>query len=75
MCLSANLAHWQAAQATRLKHLQFHFTPVQLDVVQQALSDFSPSAADRETDNPNRRSVALFRLCQDYLAHRKRREP
>lgn len=56
------LQNWQQAQAARLKHLQFQLMPAQLDVVEEALEQVM-AGVTKDTDNPNRRGLALFYLC------------
>ena len=61
------LQNWQAAQAAKLKHLQFQLTPVQLGVVEEALSQLIPQAKKAQGESPNTRGTALYLLCQRYL--------
>ena len=58
---------WQAAQAAKLKHLQFQLTPAQLEVVEEALSLGLPQAKEAQGENPNLRGTALYLLCLRYL--------
>ena len=65
------LQNWQLAQAARLKHLQIQLTPIQLEVVEEALSSFLGQAKKATRgDSPNTRGTALFLLCQEYLKER-----
>jgi len=68
--MAEHLQAWQQAQAARLKHLQFQFTPVQLDVVEEALGTVMPMARDAVGANPNLRGTALYLLCKSYLERR-----
>jgi ParB family transcriptional regulator, chromosome partitioning protein len=61
------LKKFQEAQTTRLKHLQFKLTSVQLEVVQEALARIYPHVGSADKENPNFRSIALFLLCKGYL--------
>lgn len=65
--LAAHLQAWQAAQAARLRHLQFQLTAAQLGVVEEALEQARAGCA-KEEGNPNRRSTALTAICRAYLA-------
>ena len=58
---------WQAAQAAKLKHLQFQLTPAQLEVVEEALSKLLPQAKKAQEESPNTRGTALYLLCLRYL--------
>ena len=63
------LRNWQRAQSSRLRHLVFHLTPAQADVVDKALESV-PARAGTTGENPNRRGNALYLLCQEYLRDR-----
>ena len=65
--LATHLLAWQAAQKARLKHLQFQLTPIQLDVVEEALARLIPEAKSASSDSPNMRGTALYLLCQRLL--------
>ena len=65
--LAEHLRAWEAAQSARLKHLQLQLTAGQLEVVEQALRRFIPSARGERQGNPNVRGIAMFLLCKDYL--------
>ena len=64
--ISEHLQAWQEAQAARLKHLTFQLTPVQLEVVEEALGR-TMDGATKSNANPNRRGNALFNLCKVFL--------
>ena len=64
--LSEHLQAWQEAQASRLKHLTFQLTPVQLELVEEAL-EMTMDGATKPNANPNRRGNALFNLCKVFL--------
>jgi ParB family chromosome partitioning protein len=66
------LQNWQQAQSARLKHLQFQLTPVQLSVVEEALTQLLPQAKEEQGDSPNARGTALYLLCQAYLEQQGR---
>jgi ParB family chromosome partitioning protein len=70
--LAVYLQNWQQAQSARLKHLTFQFTPVQLEVIEEALSRVLPQVKDAKTNSPNARGTALYLLCQDYLKNVRR---
>ena len=65
--MATHLLAWQAAQKARLKHLQFQLTPIQLDVVEEALARLIPEAKSASSDSPNMRGTALYLLCQRLL--------
>jgi ParB family chromosome partitioning protein len=64
------LKNWQQAQSARLKHLQFQLTPIQLEVVEEALTQALPQAKTEQGDSPNARGTALYLLCKTYLEHK-----
>src|SRR5918992_2752284 len=66
------LKNWQQAQSARLKHLQFQLTPIQLEVVEEALTQALPQAKAEQGDSPNARGTALYLLCQAYLEQQRR---
>jgi ParB family transcriptional regulator, chromosome partitioning protein len=66
------LQNWQQAQGARLKHLQFQLTPIQLEVVEEALTQLLPQAKAEPGDSPNARGTALYLLCQAYLEQQRR---
>jgi ParB family chromosome partitioning protein len=65
--IASYLQNWQQAQEARLKHLAFQFTPAQLEVVEEALSQVMPLAKEAQGDSPNIRGTALYLLCESYL--------
>jgi ParB family transcriptional regulator, chromosome partitioning protein len=66
------LQNGQQAQGARLKHLQFQLTPIQLEVVEEALTQALPQAKAEPGDSPNARGTALYLLCQAYLERQRR---
>ncbi|MBM3945084.1 MAG: chromosome partitioning protein ParB [SAR202 cluster bacterium] len=64
--LASHLQAWQAAQAAKLRHLQFQLTNGQLELVEEAL-ERALNGSSPDAGNPNKRGNALFYLCQDYL--------
>jgi ParB family transcriptional regulator, chromosome partitioning protein len=66
------LKNWQQAQGARLKHLQFQLTPIQLEVVEETLTQILPQAKEEPGDSPNARGTALYLLCQVYLEQQRR---
>ena len=67
MGMAEYLQNWQRAQAARLKHIQFQLTPVQLEVIQEALQRMVPIAREEVVDSPNVRGTALYLLCKAFL--------
>jgi ParB family transcriptional regulator, chromosome partitioning protein len=65
--IASYLQNWQQTQEARLKHLAFQFTPAQLEVVEEALSQVMPLAKEAQGDSPNIRGTALYLLCESYL--------
>ena len=65
--MASHLIAWQEAQKARLKHLQIQLTPVQLEVVEEALARLIPRAKMGESDSPNMRGTALYLLCRRLL--------
>ena len=65
--MASHLLAWQESQNARLKHLQFQLTPVQLEVVEEALARLIPEAKVARGDNPNTRGTALYLLCKKFL--------
>ena len=59
--------NWQAAQAVRLKQLQFQVTVQQLESVEEALARLMPEASNGRDSSPNTRGTALYLLCRRYL--------
>jgi ParB family chromosome partitioning protein len=72
--LAEYLQNFQQAQGAKLKHLTFQLTPVQLEIIEEALARMMPQAKESQEDNPNPRGNALFLLCKAYLEV-FRREP
>jgi ParB family chromosome partitioning protein len=66
------LKNWQQAQSARLKHLQFQLTSAQLEIVEEALTQFLPQAKAAPGDSPNAKGTALYILCQAYLEQQRR---
>ena len=65
--MASHLLAWQQSQNARLKHLQFQLTPVQLEVVEEALARLIPEAKVARGDSPNTRGTALYLLCKKLL--------
>ena len=61
------LKNWQAAQAVRLKHLQFQVTGQQLESVEEALARLMPEAGNGHGSSPNARGTALYLMCRKYM--------
>ena len=61
------LESWQKAQQARLKHMQFQLTPIQLEVVDEALARVMSEAKSAGRDSPNIRGTALYLLCKRSL--------
>lgn len=64
--LANALQQWEAAQAAKLRHLQFQLTDLQKEVVDEALEQIVVGSTTDER-NPNRRSNALVALCRAFL--------
>jgi ParB family chromosome partitioning protein len=65
--MASYLEAWEKAQASRLRHLVFQLTPVQLEVVQEALKRMMPRAREKLDGSPNVRGTALYLLAKSYL--------
>ena len=65
--IAEHLEKWQRARPARLKHLLFHLTPPQLEMVQQALKKAGPFTRKVQADSPNVRSAALYLVCRAFL--------
>jgi len=61
------LQNWQQAQSVRLRNLLFKLTPMQLEVVEEALSQMLPAARASRDKSPNAKGTALYLLCRLYL--------
>ena len=61
------LRNWEAAQAVKLKHLQFQLTGQQMESVEEALARLMPEASSGHGSSPNARGTALYILCRRYL--------
>ena len=66
--IASYLENWQQARDARPKRLQFQLTPVQLEVVEEAISRMLPRASQSRYDSPNAKGTALYLLCKSYLA-------
>lgn len=64
--LADHLLSWQAAQATKLRHMTIQLTEHQADVVERAM-DLASERVNEDSSNPNKRGNALYSLCSDYL--------
>jgi ParB family chromosome partitioning protein len=71
--MASYLQNWQQAQQARLKHLTFQFTPLQLEIIEEALARVLPQARNTDSTNPNPRGTALYLLCLGYLEREERR--
>ncbi len=61
------LQNWQEAQKMRLKHLMFHLTSSQFEIVEEAIERMVPKAKCGQFSNPNSRGTALYLLCKEFL--------
>lgn len=61
------LESWQQARDARPKRLHFQLTPVQLEVVEEAISRMLPRVSQSGGDTPNAKGTALYLLCKSYL--------
>lgn len=61
------LQNWQESQPSRLKHLLFHLTSAQFEIVEKAITRMIPKAKSGQFGNPNSRGTALYLLCKDFL--------
>jgi ParB family chromosome partitioning protein len=61
------LQNWQDSQQSRLKHLIFHLTAAQFEIVVEALTQMIPEAKSGQFGNPNSRGTALYLLCKEFL--------
>ena len=68
--LVEHLKAWQRAQAARLIHRIFQLSPLQAEVVDEALERILPGA-DIDPSNPNRRGTALYQMCRAFLESEK----
>ncbi len=68
--LAEHLRAWEAAQAARLRHLQFQLIDSQLAIVESAL-EHALAGSMKEEGNPNKRGTALATICREYLRRGK----
>ena len=61
------LQKWQESQEARLKHLLFHLTASQFEIVEEAITRKMPEAKSGQFSNPNSRGTALYLLCKRFL--------
>jgi ParB family transcriptional regulator, chromosome partitioning protein len=61
------LQNWQSSQQLRLKHLLFHLTAAQFEIVEEAIVRMIPEAKSGRFSNPNSRGTALYLLCKRFL--------
>ena len=66
--MAGYLRDWERAQAAKLRTLAVRLTADQLSLVESVLGEFLPERVDEAGGNPNRRGVALVRLCEAYRA-------
>ncbi|MFQ6029525.1 MAG: ParB/RepB/Spo0J family partition protein [Dehalococcoidia bacterium] len=66
------LRKWDQAKAARLRHLTFQLAQAQSKVIEQALAIALAEAQNLDSNNPNPRGNALYRICQAYLNSRSR---
>ncbi len=64
--IADQLREFERAQKARLKHLQFQLTPVQLEIVEEAL-EHALAGSMKEEGSPNKRGTALTAICRGYL--------
>jgi len=65
--IAERIRTWQLTQDARLKHFTAQLTASQMEVVMEAIGRLMGAARAGEGGNPNRRGIALYRLCQEYL--------
>jgi ParB family chromosome partitioning protein len=65
--LAEHLKNWEKLRAARLKHMQLQFTVPQLTLVEEAIARMLPGIGNSSSDNPNKRSEAIFYICKTYL--------
>ena len=66
--MASYLRDWERAQAAKLRSLTVRLTAEQLAVVEEVLGRFESGSSNPPTGNPNKRGVALVRLCEAYRA-------
>ncbi len=66
--IAVHLQAWERVRAARLRHLQFHLTEPQLNVVEEAIERALDDVQSGSDEGPNRRSTALAAICRNYLA-------
>lgn len=64
--MAAHLQAWQRVRSARLRHFSAQLTSEQLGLVESVLGQFRRESSSGDEDNPNRRGVALYLLCQAY---------
>ena len=65
--MAASLADWQKAQKARLRHMTFHLTGEQQEVVEDAMKKAVESGELQTSNNPNMRGNVLYQICKRYL--------
>ncbi len=68
------LKQWEQTQKARLRHLTFQLTDAQLEVVEEVLQRLLPLAAGND-QSTNRRGVALYLLCLEFLDQERSIDP
>lgn len=66
--LAEALSSWETAKTIRLERISFPFSPAQREVVEEAIARALPHV--NESDEPNRRAMALVEVCRDWLQDR-----
>jgi ParB family transcriptional regulator, chromosome partitioning protein len=69
--LAQHLQAWQRAQAVKLKHMILQFSGQHLAVVEEAIRQVITQVDNKDSNNPNVRSNAIYLLCKEYLDRRQ----
>ena len=62
--LASGLGAWSGRAGPRLELVSFPFTPTQREIVERAIARALPSV--HETEEPNRRALALVEVCREW---------
>ena len=65
--IAEQLEAWQKAKDVRLKHFTVQLTDQQSQIVEKVIAKFIDCITQGEDGNPNRRGLALYHMCRDYL--------